>query len=251
MCVFIFVPVFWPVPAIWFSAFGLCVVYAARLRNTYWVGYTQRMMFAQSRGKSHLRVADLLTTSLRVAVMLGCVVVCLIFTSLPVTAQEKPVTEDRSLIDKARDGDLEGVRLEILAGANVNERGIKDGTALHAAADWGHAHVVRALLELGAQPDRRDANRATALSLAARRGNTEVVAILLAGGADPNRVAQDNEVPLISAARLGFHQVVGTLLAAGADPEETDSTGRTARDWASILRLQQVLLALDKAEAAR
>ena len=119
-------------------------------------------MFAQSRGKSHLRVADLLTTSLRMAVMLGCVVVCLIFTSLPVTAQEKPVTEDRSLIDKARDGDLEGVRLEILAGANVNERGIKDGTALHAAADWGHAHVVRALLELGAQPDRRDANRATA-----------------------------------------------------------------------------------------
>jgi ankyrin repeat protein len=170
---------------------------------------------------------------------------------MPVAAQEKPVFEDRSLIDKARAGDLEGLRLEILSGANVNERGLEDGTALHAAADWGHAHVVRALLELGAQPDRRDANRATALSLAARRGYIEVVDILLAGGADPNRVAQDNEVPLISAARLGFHQIVSSLLAAGADPEETDSTGRTARDWATIMRLQQVLLALDKAEGAR
>ena len=87
--------------------------------------------------------------------------------------------------------------------------------------------------------------------LAARRGHIESVDILLAGGADPNRVAQDNEVPLISAARLGFHQIVTSLLAAGADPEETDSTGRTAKDWATIMRLQQVLLALDKAEGAR
>ena len=73
----------------------------------------------------------------------------------------------------ARAGDLEGAHLEILSGANV-ERGLEGGTALHAAADWGHAHVVRALLELGAHPD-RDANRATALSLAARRGSVEIV----------------------------------------------------------------------------
>ena len=191
----------------------------------------------------------------RAAGVFGCFVACLVFclalTSVPVAAQEKPVIEDKSLIDKARAGDLEGVRLELLAGANIDERGIDDGTALHAAADWGYAHVVRALLELGAQPDRRDANRATALSLAARRGHTEIVDILLVGGADPNRVAQDNEVPLISAARLGFHQIVTLLLAAGADPEETDSTGRTARDWATIMRSQQVLLALDKAGDAR
>ena len=221
----------------------------ARLRDTHEVGYTQRMMFVQSRGKSQQYSARLLTKA--TLGRLACLVACIAVMSMPVAAQEKPVVEDRSLIDKARAGDLEGVRLELLSGANVNERGIGDGTALHAAADWGHAHIVRALLELGAQPDRRDARRATALSLAARRGHIESVDILLAGGADPNRVAQDNEVPLISAARLGFHQIVTSLLAAGADPEETDSTGRTARDWATIMRLQQVLLALDKAEGAR
>ncbi len=219
------------------------------------VSYTQRMIFVQLRGQSQSRAANILNRQARAESVLGCFVGCFIvwFTliSMPVAAQEKPVFEDRSLIDKARAGDLEGLRLEILSGANVNERGLEDGTALHAAADWGHAHVVRALLELGAQPDRRDANRATALSLAARRGYIEVVDILLAGGADPNRVAQDNEVPLISAARLGFHQIVTSLLAAGADAGETDSTGRTARDWATIMRLQQVLLALDKAEGAR
>ena len=219
------------------------------------VSYTQRMIFVQLRGQSQSRAANILNRQARAESVLGCFVGCLIvwFTliSMPVAAQEKPVFEDRSLIDKARAGDLEGLRLEILSGANVNERGLEDGTALHAAADWGHAHVVRALLELGAQPDRRDANRATALSLAARRGYIEVVDILLAGGADPNRVAQDNEVPLISAARLGFHQIVTSLLAAGADAGETDSTGRTARDWATIMSLQQVLLALDKAEGAR
>ena len=197
----------------------------------------------------------MLNGPVHVAGMLGCFVVCLVFClgliSMPVAAQEKPVIEDKSLIDKAREGDLEGVRLELLAGAYINERGLDDGTALHAAADWGHAHVVRALLELGAQPNRRDANRATALSLAARRGHIEIVDILLTGGAAPNRVAQDNEVPLISAARLGFPQIVTLLLAAGADLEETDSTGRTARDWGTIMRSQQVLLALDKAGRAR
>ena len=212
-------------------------------------------MFVQSRGKSQWNAAYILDRPARAESVLGCFVGCLVvwltLISVPVSAQEKPVVEDRPLIDKARAGDLEAVRLEILSGANVNERGLEDGTALHAAADWGHAHVVRALLEFGAQPDRRDANRATALSLAARRGYIEIVDILLAGGADPNRVAQDNEVPLIGAARLGFHQIVTLLLAAGADPEETDSTGRTARDWATIMRLQQVLLALDKAEGAR
>ena len=166
-------------------------------------------------------------------------------------AQETPIVEDKSLIEKARAGDVDGVRVEILAGSNVNERGNQNTTALHAAADWGRPHVVRVLLEMGAQPDRRDATRATPLSLAARRGHAEIVDILLQGGADPNRVAQDNEVPLISAARLGFAEIVDALLSAGADPEETDSTGRTARDWAMILRLPRVLAALDSAPGAR
>ena len=209
------------------------------------------MMFVQSRGKSGLRAVYMPKRPARLESVLGSFVVWFTLISMPVAAQEKPVVEDRSLIEMARAGDLEGARLEILSGANVNERGLEGGTALHAAADWGHAHVVRALLELGAHPDRRNANRATALSLAARRGSVEIVDILLAGGADPDRVAQDNEVPLISAARLGFHQIVSLLLEAGADPEETDSTGRTARDWATIMHLQQVLLALDKAEGAR
>jgi len=207
------------------------------------------MMFVQSRGKSPQYSVRLSTTAAFVRFV--CLVTCFALVNVLVAAQEKPVVEDRPLIDKARAGDLEGVRLEVLSGANVNERGIDDGTALHAAADWGHAHIVRALLELGAEPDRRDARRATALSLAARRDHIDIVDILLAGGADPNRVGQDNEVPLISAARLGFHQIVTSLLAAGADSEETDSTGRTARDWAIIMRLQQVLLALDNAEGAR
>ena len=168
-----------------------------------------------------------------------------------VRAQETPIVEDKSLIEKARAGDVDGVRFEILAGSNVNERGNQNTTALHAAADWGRPHVVRVLLEMGAQPNRRDATRATPLSLAARCGHAEIVDILLQGGADPNRVAQDNEVPLISAARLGFAEIVDALLSAGADPEETDSTGRTARDWAMILRLPRVLAALDSAPGAR
>lgn len=174
------------------------------------------------------------------------IVCALLFSVVAQTgAQEKPVIEDKPLIEAARDGDVEGIRLAILSGANVNDRGLGSGTAMHAAADWGRFEAVSALLELGARLDWRDANRATPLSLAARRGHREIVDILLAGGADPNRVAQDNEVPLISAARLGHDGVVAALLAGGADPDETDSTGRTARDWAVTLRLQHVLSALE------
>ena len=83
-------------------------------------------MFVQSRGKSQWRAAYMLNRPARAESVLGCLVVWLTLISMPVAAQEKPVVEDRPLIDKARAGDLEAVRLEILSGANVNERGLED-----------------------------------------------------------------------------------------------------------------------------
>ena len=82
------------------------------------------MMFVQSRGKSQWRAANMLNSQARAESVGGSWLSCCLVhpISMPVAAQENP-SEDRSLIDKARAGDLEGVRLEILSGANVNERG--------------------------------------------------------------------------------------------------------------------------------
>lgn len=77
--------------------------------------------------------------------------------------------------------------------------------------DW--PAVVRLLLEHGADPDQRGLNDYTALHVAVADRNLEAVRILLAGGADPDIRTRidDRESPRELARRLGFSEVVDLL----------------------------------------
>lgn len=83
------------------------------------------------------------------------------------------------------EGDLEAVRQQIEAGANLNERESSVGsTPLITAATFGQTEVARALIEAGADVDLRNNDGSTALITAALFCRTEIVEALLAAGAD-------------------------------------------------------------------
>ncbi len=162
----------------------------------------------------------------------------------PVSAQRIPVLRDNPLIEAARIGDMDTLKAAHAAGLSFNTLGQNGQTALHVAAEWGHSTAVRQLLEWGAKPDRRSKTRHTALSYAVLYGHGEVVGLLLAAGANPNRAAFNSEMPLIMAVRHGRGAIVTQLLSGGADVHETDSTGRTALDWAREMRRPHIADAL-------
>lgn len=87
----------------------------------------------------------------------------------------------------AKRGDARGCRalLEAAAGATAVDEADADGqTALHWAADGGHANVAAVLLEFGASPDAQDADGSTPLHMACVCEQLDVARLLVERGAD-------------------------------------------------------------------
>ena len=90
--------------------------------------------------------------------------------------------------------------------------------------------VVELLLAAGADAGAADAAGITALHLAAQRGHAAVVDALLAAGAEPARADSDGFTPLHRAAECGDDAVICALLAAGADEAAVLPDGRSYID---------------------
>jgi ankyrin repeat protein len=91
---------------------------------------------------------------------------------------------ENSFVERARDGDLEPVRLFLQAGMNPNVTNKTGQTALVVAARYGRPKVVQLLLANGADPDLSDQQfGATPLIWAAVGGFGETAAELLDRGA--------------------------------------------------------------------
>lgn len=100
--------------------------------------------------------------------------------------------------------------------------GTKNGhgdTALIEAARYGHPEVVKILLRAQAQVDEVNLRGQTALLAAAAGGHATVVELLLGSGADPRVADYNGETALILAARNGFDQVIEKILPKLQPPE--------------------------------
>ncbi|KAK5098762.1 MAP kinase kinase kinase [Lithohypha guttulata] len=102
------------------------------------------------------------------------------------------------------------------------------GTAVHAAAYYGHDNIVRILLDAGANPANHNSFHGSALDLAAFRGRESIVRMLLAPGASVNSKGGSRYTALTAACSHGHLEIVSLLLAAGADVHALDRTGRSA-----------------------
>jgi ankyrin repeat protein len=179
---------------------------------------------------------------------LGCAVVALGWSGVLMSASAQSSTvgvpagflfaePDTDLLEAARAGDPETVEARLAAGADPNESEGDGMTALHWAAERGHADVARRLLDSGARVDMVTRIGAyTPLHLAARRGSAPIVEGLLAAGADPNARTTSSGVTALhlAAGAVDGEGAVRALLAAGADPNALEaSAGQTALIFAA------------------
>ena len=90
-----------------------------------------------------------------------------------------------AVVEAARAGDAEAVRLLVDLGADLNQRGGPNHwTPLMHAVHGGHAEAARLLLEGGADPDARAGDGWTALMMAASYGDAAMAELLLDHGAN-------------------------------------------------------------------
>ncbi len=152
------------------------------------------------------------------------------------------------LIDAARQGDVEAVRSLLASGADANTRPGDGMTALHWAAELGHAAVAEVLLSAGAEVEAKTRIGAyTPLHLAGRGGHGPVARALLDAGADPQAVTTNTGVtPLhLAAAAVDGAEVVTALLESGAVVNAREaSSGQTPLMFAVAYNRTEAVVAL-------
>lgn len=132
-----------------------------------------------------------------------------------------------------RRGDADGVRLDLLAGADPNRGSVL--LPLGLAAMLGQVEVMRVLVDAGAEIDWRDRVGRTALSHAAEGPRVEPVRFLLDAGAAVDALDDDGLTPLLRGvfSMDTSEAVVAALVAAGADVSVRDPDyGMTPFEWA-------------------
>ncbi|XP_047101143.1 ankyrin-1-like [Schistocerca piceifrons] len=119
--------------------------------------------------------------------------------------------------------------------------GAQRGRWLIQAAKVGAVEVVRLLLAAGADAGARDESGCTTLHWAAERGHAAVVRLLLSAASDPNARSQKGWTPLHFAAYCGRAEATAALLEAGADRGVWTNDGRTPLDYAVLCNHRQLV----------
>ena len=133
----------------------------------------------------------------------------------------------------------------------IGTREVSTGeTALHIVVERRDAAWVRFLLQKGANPNVEDKKGRTPLTVATDLGFTEGVEALLKGGARVDALNAAGETPLIAAVHRRDTALVRLLLANGANPRRNDNSGRSARDYAELMKSSALLEEFARAEAA-
>lgn len=100
-------------------------------------------------------------------------------------------------------------------------------TALHYAAEQGHADIIDLLLQAGSFVNAMDFEGMTPLYLAAARGNRDAVQALVLSSANINLRATDKSTPLHSAASRGQIEITRILLNHGSKVDTLDYSDRS------------------------
>lgn len=154
---------------------------------------------------------------------------------------------------KDRDGQAVTDALNEPGTTIVNTRDVTTGeTALHVVTARRDALWIRFLTEKGANPNIRNKQGVSPLQLAVTMGYADGVDALLGAGADVEVSNVAGETPLIAAIHARDIPIIRMLLDKGANPDRTDNSGRTARDYATLMKGNaQVLDEIEKADEKR
>jgi hypothetical protein len=147
-------------------------------------------------------------------------------------------------------GNMPAVRACLESGEDVNKCLTQDkSTALHVAADLGHAAVASALIEAGADVNKpaspetmsgKPLHNVMPVHLAAQNGHTHIFMELIKAGADVNQANSEGVTPLYIAAQNGHEGIVALLIQAGADVRKAGKNGNTPMKIATIRKREKV-----------
>lgn len=125
--------------------------------------------------------------------------------------------EESPIIAASEFGQLAFVKFLLEKGAALNESSNAWGSPLNAAARGGHTEIVDFLIAEGAPLNEQTNGQGSALNAAARKGHLETVQLLIAKGANLNMQNNGQGSALNAAARNGHLKVAKLLIEAGAD----------------------------------
>jgi ankyrin repeat protein len=162
--------------------------------------------------------------------------------------------EDPSLLCQAvaRLHSVELSKALIAAGADVNERGLKNATALYYAVEQGDAALCRLLLNAGAAivpPDTKNLglNPMCAAAISWRSNAHEIIRILVAAGGSTSELyvgAPSNLelTPFQFAITQGYANNAAMMMAGfGEDPTQTTKAGKTMLELATAAGVKTIL----------
>ncbi len=153
--------------------------------------------------------------------------------SLPVAAWAVG-SDPVPLVEAAKDGNSQLLRVLLQQHANVNAAEADGMTALHWVIRADDSAAARVLIGAGANVNAANRYGITPLSLAAANGSAGTIDLLLKAGANPNAALPSGETILMTASRTGDVPSIKLLLAHGADPNaKNQSLGETALMWAA------------------
>lgn len=160
--------------------------------------------------------------------------------AIPVAAQVPPsatqIGRYDGLFKAAHDGDIEAVKREVAAGADLEARDGDGRTAVHIAAFASHEAVVEVLAAAGADMNALEHDAYDAVTIAAVANDVPMLkAALAAGNRAGNVTSRYDGTALIAAAHLGHHEVVKVLIDAGAPLDHINNLGWTALIEAVVL----------------
>jgi ankyrin len=136
------------------------------------------------------------------------------------------------LIDAARNGDKDALRVLLQKKVDVNAAEADGSTALHWVTYRDDVESAGLLIRSGANVNAANDLGVTPLWTASQNGSAAMVRQLLEAGANPNASLLHGETPVMVAARSGYSDVVEQLLAKGANPNVRAARGQTALMWA-------------------
>ncbi len=148
------------------------------------------------------------------------------------------------LLDAAKNGDRDAVRLLTQKRAEVNAAAPDGTTALHWAAHRDDLDIADLLIRAGAKVNAATDLGVTPLWNASQNGSDAMVRRLLQAGANPNAPLLAGETPVMVASRSGYHSVVEQLIAKGAGVNARGARGQTALMWAAAQKHPDVVRVL-------
>ncbi|ENU1226854.1 MULTISPECIES: ankyrin repeat domain-containing protein [Providencia] len=140
-----------------------------------------------------------------------------------------------SLVSLAEQGNLQAVKSLVEQGANIEQRDLRQRTALMAATHENRVDVARYLIERGADVNAKDNMQDSPYLYSGARGLQDILLLTLKNGADLKSTNRYGGTALIPAAERGHVTTVKTLIDAGVDVDHVNRLGWTALIEAIIL----------------